>query len=444
MNRRAFCGCLGACGVVGVVGCTTRPGATDTPRDDSESWPTFGANHRHTGTVAGVTGPDTASVAWEGIGDAPTVLCPPTVVDGTVYVGSAKNAIHAFDAATGELQWEYETTSYVETAPTVVTDTTAGADTVAESDTVYTADADGVVYALSTGGELRWRFETNTNLHSRTVALSEDTLIVATAGTMPAVASGETDASRAGTVVGLDAATGESRWTYTGPSDWFTGPAVGSDRAYVGNHDGTLVALDPTDGTELWTWQAPGENAGLLAPPTVSNGTVYLGVHGLGHLIALDAEGGQQRWATELKAPNVKSSPAVTDQRVYVGATGTEASDYDAPDEQTPTPTPTETGTDQAAGMPTVRISGSVFAISRTDGTIEWRYEADHDFRSSPAVVGDRVYVGGGDRLLALGRDAGSEQWHVTFDDYVDSSPAIADGRAYIGSADGSLYAIGE
>lgn len=445
MRRRQVCRCLGAGGLLGLAGCLSNPldpaddSTPNSPDEPTAEWPTFGFDHQHTGVNDHGVGPRTDTVAWTAIGDAPTVLCSPTVHDGTVYVGSANNAIHAFDAATGEERWTHETTSYVETAPAVV------------DDTVYTADADGVAYALSTDGETQWTYETGTNLHSRAVAVHEGTLIVGTAGTMPAVVSGDTDESKAGTVVGLDTVTGERQWAYTGPSDWFTGPAIGGGRAYLGNHDGTVVALDPTTGDEVWTWHAGGDHSSILAPPTYADGTVYVGIHGAGQLVALDAERGERQWAMDLKAPNVKSSPAVDDDRVYIGATGSESSDYDGPDEPTPTPSPTPsptpTGTAdeaQPVEMPTFEISGSVFALARDDGSIEWRYETDHDFRSSPAVVDDRVYIGGGDRFLALSRSAGEKQWHVAFDDFVYSSPAVVDGRAYIGSADGHLYCIGE
>ncbi len=441
MRRRQVCRWLGTGGLLGIAGCLGTPASqgtdkrSETPAQDASAWPTFGFDHQHSGVRDSGAGPRTDTVAWTAIGDAPTVLCSPTVSDGTVYVGSANQAVHAFDAATGEEQWRYETTSYVETAPAVV------------DDTLYTADADGVVYALSTDGERRWTYDTETNFHSRAVAVHDGTLIVGTAGTMPGVVRGGTDESRAGTAVGLDATTGERRWGYTGPTDWFTGPTVGGGRAYLGNHDGTVVALEPATGDEVWSWDAGGDHAAVLAPPTYVGGTLYVSIHAAGQLVALDAGTGDRLWATDLKTPNVKSSPAVDDERVYVGATGTESSDYDGPNEPTPTPTPTPTSTpdgEHPAEMPTFEVSGSLFALSRDDGSIEWRYETGHDFRSSPAVVGDRVYVGGGERFLALSRGAGEKQWHVDFDDFVYSSPAIADGRAYIGSADGHLYCIGE
>lgn len=440
MRRRTFCRLVGALGSAGLggalAGCLTRAGpggpAVDGPPSAPGDWPTFGADQGHTGFSPGGAGPASGTVSWSAIGDAPTVLCSPTVKDGTVYVGSAADALHAFDAATGEPAWEFSTTSYVPTAPTVV------------DDRVYAADADGVVYAVTTDGEEAWRHRTGQNLHSRAVAVRDGTVFVGTAGNMPAVVSGDTDKSKAGRVVALDADTGTERWSFRGPEDWFSGPAVGGNAVYVGNHTGEVFALDADTGEERWSWTPDGEraeHAAVLAPPTYADGTVYVSLHAAGWVVALDATSGDVRWRADLDAENVKSSPAVADDRVYVGAHRFRAVPLGgpaAPTETTATPTPTGTPT------PEPGTYGKLYALSRTDGSTVWRHETDHDFRSSPAVVGDRVYVGGGDGALAVTRDDGSEAWRVSFDDFVYSSPAVADGRLFIGSADGHLYCIGE
>lgn len=436
MHRRQFCRWLGLAGAMSMVGClgdrTESPGgtATDTPDPQPAGWPTFGFDHQHTGVRDEGHGPETGTVAWKAIGDAPTVLCSPTVTDGTVFTGSAATAVHAFDTVTGEQRWEYDTQSYVETAPAVV------------NDTVYTADADGIVYALNMNGEPRWTYETDHNLHSRAVAVHDGTLIVGTAGTMPGVVSGETDKSKAGLVVGLDTDTGKEQWSFQGPEDWFSGPAVGAGRVYVGNHTGAVFALDADSGEEVWSWTPTGghaEHAAVLAPPTYADGTVYVGLHAAGWLVALDATSGDLRWRRNLEAENVKSSPAVTDKRVYIGSTRARA--VPAAQERT---NDTETSTPSGTPTPEPGTYGKLYALSKADGSTVWMHETEHDFRSSPAVVGDRVYIGGGDGALAVTRDDGSEVWQVSFDDFVDSSPAVADGRLYIGSADGHLYCIGD
>jgi outer membrane protein assembly factor BamB len=440
MDRRRFVRRVAGLGALGLSGCLARDlqPATDadaTPTDPG-NWPTFGADHGHTGSHPDGVGPAAGRIAWSAIDDAPTVLCSPTVVDGTVYVGSAADAIDAFDAATGDRRWRFPTVDYVETAPTVV------------GGRVYAADSAGVVYAISTDGEEVWRHETSRNLHSRALAVGDGRVYVGTAGTMPAVVSGGTDESKAGQVLALDADTGDERWSFAGPPDWFSGPALGDGRVYVGNHTGALVALDPATGEAVWSWRPAGEgaaHAGVLAPPTYADGTVYVGVHAAGWVVALDARTGSLEWRRDLQAENVKSSPAVTAERVYVGAHRVRAVPAVAVVERTEaattsTPSPTPSGTP----TPAPGTYGRLYALDRADGRPVWVHETDHDFRSSPAVVGDRVYVGGGDGALAVTRADGAPVWSVGFGDFVDSSPAVAGGRLYIGSADGHLHAVGD
>jgi outer membrane protein assembly factor BamB len=302
---------------------------------------------------------------------------------------------------------------------------------------VYSADADGVVYALTTDGEKKWTVETEHNLHTKAVALNDGTLFVGTGGTMPAVVSGDTDKSRASLVLALDAETGEQKWQFKA-SDWFTGPTIGGNRVYAGNNNSTLYALDRATGEEVWSWQATGGS--FLAPPTYANETVFAGIHGGGELVAFDAKTGSIRWRSDLNAGNVKSSPAVDGEQVYIGAARVRAvaavgeaatGGTETTNENTPTSTP-ESGT-----------TGILSAHSISDGEPVWQYETDHDFRSSPAVLTDTVYVGGGNGMVAVKRQTGKERWSVQFDGYVYSSPAVTNERAYIGSADGHLYCIG-
>jgi PGF-CTERM protein len=63
----------------------------------------------------------------------------PTVVDGTVFVGSDDSNLYAVDAATGEQEWVFETEAAIESSP-IVADGTA-----------YVRSNDGNLYALDTG-----------------------------------------------------------------------------------------------------------------------------------------------------------------------------------------------------------------------------------------------------------------------------------------------------
>ena len=76
----------------------------------SWEWPTYAHDAQHTGhgqTLLTPTSVRTLATAWEfHTGDA--VTATPTVVDGTVYVGSWDGWFYAIDFASGALRWKYQ------------------------------------------------------------------------------------------------------------------------------------------------------------------------------------------------------------------------------------------------------------------------------------------------------------------------------------------------
>ncbi|WP_136718612.1 protein kinase domain-containing protein [Halorientalis salina] len=73
------------------------------------------------------------------------VRSSPTVVDGTVYVGSNDDNLYAVDAATGTEQWSFNTGDRVRSSPTVV------------DGTVYVGSDDNNLYAITTSSRLENR-----------------------------------------------------------------------------------------------------------------------------------------------------------------------------------------------------------------------------------------------------------------------------------------------
>jgi LPXTG-motif cell wall-anchored protein len=65
-----------------------------------------------------------------------TVSSSPTVVDGTVFVGSWDTDLHAVAAGTGEQEWAFETGGVIQSSPTVV------------DGTVFVGSNDGNLYAV--------------------------------------------------------------------------------------------------------------------------------------------------------------------------------------------------------------------------------------------------------------------------------------------------------
>ena len=64
--------------------------------------------------------------------------------------------------------------------------------------------------------------------------------------------------------------------------------------------------------------------------------------------------------------------------------------------------------------------------------------------RGTPAIAGDRVYVGSNDgRFYVLDLNDGTKLWEFDAGAALSASPAIANGRIVIGSQDGRLYCFG-
>jgi outer membrane protein assembly factor BamB len=74
---------------------------------------------------------------------------------------------------------------------------------------------------------------------------------------------------------------------------------------------------------------------------------------------------------------------------------------------------------------------------------VKWKFKTNGRVLSSPAVIGDMVYVGSTDHnLYAVDRETGTQKWKFRTGSGVVSSPAVADGIVYFTSYDGNFYAI--
>ncbi|HYE33302.1 MAG TPA: PQQ-binding-like beta-propeller repeat protein [Methylomirabilota bacterium] len=75
--------------------------------------------------------------------------------------------------------------------------------------------------------------------------------------------------------------------------------------------------------------------------------------------------------------------------------------------------------------------------------SLSWSFKTGGPVKSSPAIVGDRVYIGSDDgHLYALNTKDGTKAWAFKTEGPIESSPLVLDGRVYFGSADGALYAV--
>src|SRR5215218_3763727 len=101
-----------------------------------------------------------------------------------------------------------------------------------------------------------------------------------------------------------------------------------------------------------------------------------------------------------------------------------------------------------AGGMLAVAASGAgAWGVSRSvrserDAPI-WSFTTGDEVYSSPAVLGDVVFVGSSDKhLYAINAGTGEEIWRYATDGAVTSSPAVADGVVYVGCDDKKVHAV--
>jgi outer membrane protein assembly factor BamB len=84
-----------------------------------------------------------------------------------------------------------------------------------------------------------------------------------------------------------------------------------------------------------------------------------------------------------------------------------------------------------------------VYALNASTGAFKWSYTTGGWVESSPTVAGGLVYLGSDDyKVYALNASTGAFKWSYTTGHYVDSSPAVVGGFVYVGSDDDRVYAL--
>lgn len=91
---------------------------------------------------------------------------------------------------------------------------------------------------------------------------------------------------------------------------------------------------------------------------------------------------------------------------------------------------------------------GNIYCLDIKKGEILWRFNTGQQLFSSPAVVDGRVYCGeglhsdGNSSLHCLDATSGTEIWSFPTKSHLESSPAVLDGRVYFGAGDDGVYCV--
>ncbi len=210
----------------------------------------------------------------------------PVFDSGTVYVGG--NGVHAFDALSGDLRWEYRPDKDVSFgAPPAILDGTVFIGT----------EDDGTMYSLDTEtGELNWARKIDEDIISRP-AVTTDTVYVGTVR---------------GNLFAVDRTTGEIKWTTTIGGHITNGPTVSQGNIFVCSEN-NIYSIDPNDGSIDWEVSTGNR---IDAPPVADDDTIFITSLD-GNLYALAASNGDERWKFST-GNNIRGAAAVSDETVYI------------------------------------------------------------------------------------------------------------------------------
>ena len=138
------------------------------------------------------------------------------------------------------------------------------------------------------------------------------------AGMQPIVAEGKVFiGTMAGTMHGIDDATGKDIWEFKTPGAILHTCAVAGDKVFFGNAEGKIYAVEIADGKLVWSVQT---GAAVWNSPVVYQGVILIGSRD-SRIYAIDADSGRVNWAAQTGGP-LLSSPAVDSKaaRVYIGS----------------------------------------------------------------------------------------------------------------------------
>lgn len=270
-------------------------------------------------------------------------------------------------------------------------------------DVVYVSAMDGAVHALRAGdGTPVWTARTGGYCHS-SPTLADDRVIVGSAD---------------GAVYAFDTATGRVVWKRPTGGPVYASAAVAKGIAAICSGDGRVYGLDARDGRVRWRWALPPSPSAFAQSAAATDGERFFVGAWDRHVYALDAATGEPRWRRQATPKSFAYSPAIGSPAVGGGTVYVPSND------------------------------NVLHALDAATGEPRWHYSSPGDKvgYSSPALVGDRIYVGClgelGEVRCIDARD-GREVWTAgTGSTIYDSSPAVADGYVSIGSVDGTLWLL--
>jgi outer membrane protein assembly factor BamB len=314
-----------------------------------------------------------------------------------------------------DLKWRLDTAGEVYSSPVV------------NAGTVFVGAKSGFLYAVDeTTGKEKWKFDIG------------DYVIVRSS---PAVVNETVFVGGGYYLFALDQESGREKWRLEIPFAGQSSPTVSNGVVYVGSQEGHVYAVDANSGKQIWHFQIDGL---IFSSPTVAKDMVYVGSDD-GNIYAINAESGKMKWKMATGG-EVYASAAVADDVVYVTSKNRQTYALSPENGHILWQHPIGGDASPAIRRGVLYIGsddGGLYALDAKSGEVKWLFPTGSPIVSSPAVVGNVVFVASGTTVYAVDVKTGQKVWNFATTDSIESSPAVVDGMVFVGSRDGFLYAIG-
>ncbi|MGQ9582985.1 MAG: outer membrane protein assembly factor BamB family protein [Thermoplasmatota archaeon] len=113
----------------------------------------------------------------------------------------------------------------------------------------------------------------------------------------------------------LHLSNGTKRWEYTMGDEVTASPAISGGKLMIGSFDTSFRALDAESGQSIWDFQTGGM---IHSSAAVGGGMAFFGSYD-GMVYALNVSNGKLVWSHNTGAQNLRSSPALSGGRLYIG-----------------------------------------------------------------------------------------------------------------------------
>jgi len=146
---------------------------------------------------------------------------------------------------------------------------------------------------------------------------------------------------------------------------------------------------------------------------------------------------------------NIISTPAVADEKVFVGNQNGLMTCFSIKDGKPLWKFKTAGAVFSSPAVANGKIvfgsgDGNVYCLDLKKGKLEWKYKAGASVLGSPVINGDTIFIGGSDHaFVALNSRNGKLIWKFSgLDGPVVSTPLLYDGKVIFGAWDRHLYAL--